>query len=138
GRTVLHRTTTHIPDVLPDPSYMPLHMQRAGGDRTILGVPLMRDGFPIGVISLTRIEVQPFTERQIQLVETFAAQAVIAIENVRLFNETQEALSQQTATADVLQTISRATFDLPTVLETLIEQAVALCDADDGLVRQRE
>ena len=115
--------------------------RKKGGFRTLLGVPLVREGPPIGVLLLGRSKVQPFTQKQIELVETFADQAVIAIENVRLFDEVQartrdltESLQQQTATADVLKVISRSAFDLQTVLGALIETATRMCDADQGAI----
>jgi GAF domain-containing protein len=144
GRTVLAAKTVHVTDVLADPEYTNLDMQQKLGLRTVLGVPLLREGNPIGVISLVRTAVRPFTEKQIDLVTTFADQAVIAIENVRLFDEVQarteeltESLRQQMATAEVLKTISRTAFDLKSVLQTLVESAARLCEADQGTITRQ-
>ncbi|HET9718166.1 MAG TPA: GAF domain-containing protein [Pseudolabrys sp.] len=134
GRTVLEGRIVHIPDCLADPEYTLAKWQKAGKYRTDLGVPLLRDGIPIGVIALGRKKVKPFTEREIALVETFAAQAVIAIENTRLLNETKEALEQQKATANVLSVISRSAFELQPVFETVAESAVRLCGADRAFI----
>src|SRR5204862_5370567 len=111
---------------------------KRGDFRTALGVPLMREGTPIGAFFLSRANVEPFAQQQIDLVTTFADQAVIAIENTRLFNELRESLQQQTATADVLKVISRSTFDLSTVLQTLVEAAAQLCDADQGTIAREQ
>jgi two-component system, NtrC family, sensor kinase len=131
----------HVHDVNSDPEYTWSEAQQLGGYRTVLGVPLLRDGSPGGVIIVARTVVQPFTEKQIELVTTFADQAVIAIENVRLFEDVQkrtrelsESLQQQTATADVLKIISHSAFDLRTVLQTLIESAARFCDADQATI----
>ncbi|MFZ2094254.1 MAG: GAF domain-containing protein, partial [Pseudolabrys sp.] len=131
ARTALEGTTVHIHDSLADPEYT-FEGQKLGRYRTMLGVPLIREANCIGVVALTRSKVHPFTDNQIELVTNFAAQAVIAIENTRLLNELRESLAQQTATADVLKVISRSTFDLKTVLTTLVETAVRVCEADIG------
>jgi GAF domain-containing protein len=145
GRAVIERATVHIPDVLADPEYTRLESQKRGQHRSLLGVPLLRQGEPIGVIALHRTQVRPFTDKQIELVTTFADQAVIAIENVRLFDEVQarteelsESLQQQTATADVLKVISRSTFDLKSVLQTLVESAGRLCGADYATITRQK
>jgi GAF domain-containing protein len=138
GRVALEGKVVHIPDVLADPEYTFPKGQQLGGYRSNLGVPLLRDGVPIGAFVLTRTVVKAFTDKQIELVETFADQAVIAIENVRLLSELRESLQQQTATADVLKVISRSTFDLQTVLNTLTESAVRLCAADRAVIFQRD
>jgi GAF domain-containing protein len=152
GRTALTRDIVHIPDVLTDPDYAWSESRQLGGYRTMLGVPLLRGGIPVGVLAMTRDQPRPFTSKQVELVQTFADQAVIAIENARLFDEVQartrdlgEALEQQTATADVLKIISRSAFDLQAVLDTLTTSAVNLlgmrsgtiCVRDGGVFRYR-
>ncbi|HYW63745.1 MAG TPA: GAF domain-containing protein, partial [Bradyrhizobium sp.] len=144
GRVALEHRPVHIPDVLADPEYA-LSMEGDHGYRTILGIPLLRDGSAIGIIIVTRAAVQPFEPRQIELVSTFADQALIAIENARLFEEVRartedlrESLQQQTATADVLKVISRSAFDLQTVLDTLTESAARLCNADMAAILRQD
>ncbi|MGY8685180.1 GAF domain-containing protein [Bradyrhizobium sp. UFLA05-153] len=140
GRAAVDRRAVHVHDLLsPEGDEFPdgRELARRDGARTVLAVPLLREGECIGVIALRRMEVRPFSEKQIELLQTFADQAVIAIANVRLFDEVQaktrdleESLQQQTATADVLKTISRSSIDLETVLDTLVETVARLCRAD--------
>ncbi len=145
GRALLEGRSVQVADVLADPEYTYLEPQKKAGYRTFLAVPLLRKGAPIGVMTIARRRVAAFTARQIALVETFADQAVIAIENVRLFEAEQaraaelaEALEMQTATADVLKVISRSSFDLPAVLNVLVESASRLCDADKAFIFRRD
>ena len=148
GRTALARRSVHIKDCLTDPDYTLHEAARLGRHRTMLGVPLMSEGTAIGVIGLLRTSVDPFTKRQIELVTTFAAEAVIAIENARLLNalrqrttdltdrtaDLTEALEQQTAMSEVLQVISASPSELQPVFATMLEKAVRICDATFGNV----
>ena len=145
-RAILAREVVEIPDVLADPEYGIADQSIAGGFRSVLGVPLVKDGIAIGGIAVGRAQPGRFPASQVALVRTFADQAVIAIENARLFDELQQrnrdlsaALEQQTATTEVLRAISRSTFDLSAVLNTLVESATRLCHADKGTItRQRD
>ena len=144
ARAVVDRAVQHVPDLAAesDTEYpVGMELQRRYGHRTLLSVPLLRDGLPIGCITAFRLEVKPFLEQQIGLVQTFADQAVIAIENVRLFTELQaknadltQALEQQTATSEILRVISQSQTNVQPVFDTIVANSVNLCGARMGAV----
>ena len=139
ARAIRTRSVCHVADVLSDPQYQHKDTARISGFRGCLGVPMVRDEQVVGAIFVARRQPGLFSDTQVQLLKTFADQAVIAIENVRLFKETKISLEQQTATADVLKIISRSTFDLRTVLQTLVESAARFCDADKAsIIREKD
>ena len=134
----LERRVVHVPDLLADPTFAPTPGHKTENVRTCLSVPMLRGGDLIGVITTWRREVRPFSQRQIELVKTFAAQAVIAIQTARLFNETKEALETQTATADILRVISDSPTDVQPVFQAIAEHARVLCKAQIGATTRLE
>jgi GAF domain-containing protein len=134
ARAVLTRSVVAIPDILEDPEFVIRDASLASGFRSVLAVPLMHDGIAIGAIALGRPEPGPFPEKQMRLLQTFADQAVIAVENVRLFNETKEALEQQTATSEILRVISSSPTRLEPVLEAVVKAAAQFCGAPNVVI----
>ena len=132
GRTALEGKTVQIVDILADPEYTFVEAQKLGGGRATLAVPLLREGAPIGALVLQRTEPRPYTRKQIELVETFADQAVIAIENARLLQEQRESLERQTATAEVLRIISSSPGELQPVFDAMLQNATRICEATLG------
>ncbi len=133
-QAILTRAVAHRPDVRDDPGYQYGGLAEATGYRSILAVPMLREGQPVGTIAVTGASPRAFSPRQVELLKTFADQAVIAIENVRLFNETKEALEQQTATSEILRVISSSPTDVQPVFDVIVERAVRLCGARFGRV----
>src|SRR5262249_27217927 len=138
GRAIATAAVTQIPDLLDDREYAFTSVWQASGLRSLLAVPMLRDGSPVGVIGIGRTQPGRFPQTQIDLLQTFADQAVIAIENVRLFNETKEALERETATGEILRVISSSPTDLQPVFDTIVRSAGRLCEASDAVIYRRD
>src|SRR5262249_53872953 len=145
GRAMATKQPVQIADVQDEPHYSDApsgftgsQLAKLAGARTVLCVPMVKEAELAGAILIYRQEVRPFTDKQVELVQGFASQAVTAMENTRLLNELLKSLQQQPSTADVLKVISRSTFDLKSVLQTLVESAARLCDADKAAITRQK